>query len=87
MNYLNELREISRLGRIKIGLVTIVMTVVGLIMTFVTAIISLIGGVAIIFGSYKLVDLCEDVMTKIVVAINNKSGEAIVKILENEEEE
>ena len=85
MNDLNELREVSRLGRIKIGLATIGMSIIGLIMAFVTAITSLIGGIAVIFGGYKLVGLSDKIINNVLETISYNAEKIFDKIMEDEE--
>ena len=87
MNDLNELREMSRLGRIKIGLATIVTAIIGLMLAFVTTIVTLTGGVAIVFGSYKVIDLCDKIINKLLEISSNMFEAVMVKIIESEEEE
>ena len=76
--------KMSRLARIKIGLTSMVMNIVGLATAVVIAVIAFTGGLAIMFGNEKIINLYDSVINGITFTINDKFEAIIEKIIEEE---
>ena len=76
--------KMSRLARIKIGLTSMVMNIVGLATAVVIAVIAFTGGLAIMFGNEKIINLYDSVINGITFTINDKFEAIIEKIIEDE---